>query len=136
MSSSIAADKPLPKREQVPVELTWDLTLIYADPTDWDADFARVESSLDGITAAKDSLAQSGANVLSALQMQDEIGMLFGRLYSYASLMRSQDNADADAQGRVERIKMLVTRLSAASAWIEPELLAISPDELQRLRDS
>lgn len=125
--------KTLPKRGEVPLELTWDLTLIYADAAAWDADFARVEASLAEITAQQGRLT-SAAAILAMLQGQDEIGQLFGRLYSYASLLRSQDNADAEAQGRVERLKMLGTRLATASAWIEPELLATPSEELATLR--
>jgi oligoendopeptidase F len=129
----MAETKTLPKRSEVPVELTWDLTLIYDDPAAWDADFARVEASLGDIAAQQGTL-KDGAAILATLQSQDEIGKLFGRLYSYASLMRSQDNADAEAQGRVERLKMLGTRLATASAWIEPELLSIPSEELAALR--
>lgn len=39
----MAEVKQLPKREEVPVELTWDLTKIYATDTDFEADFAKVK---------------------------------------------------------------------------------------------
>ena len=124
--------KTLPKRGQVPLELTWDLSVVYAAEADWESDFARVEESIPDFDAWKNRLAESPQNLLQCLQKQDEIGVIFSQLYSYASLKRSEDNAQAEAQGRVERVKMQGTRLGAATAWIEPEILAMPP---QTLRD-
>ena len=43
----MAEVKQLPKREEVPVELTWDLTKIYATDTDFEADFAKVKKEAE-----------------------------------------------------------------------------------------
>jgi oligoendopeptidase F len=71
------------------------------------------------------------STLLRGLQMQDEVGTLFSQLYSYASLRRSEDNANPDAQARVDRVRMLGTRLSSATAFVEPEILAIEPQQLR-----
>jgi oligoendopeptidase F len=73
------------------------------------------------------------STLLRGLQMQDEVGTLFSQLYSYASLKRSEDNANPDAQARVDRVRMLGTRLSSATAFVEPEILAIEPQQLRNL---
>jgi hypothetical protein len=44
---------------------------------------------------------------------------------------RSEDNANPDAQARVDRVRMLGTRLSSATAFVEPEILAIEPQQLR-----
>lgn len=122
--------KSLPKRHEVPLELTWDLTLVYAEDALWEDDFQKIETMLAPLSEAQGTLAQSPQSLLRLLQKQDEIGTLFSQLYSYASLKRSQDNGDADAQSRIERTKMQGTRLGAASAWIEPEILEIPIEQL------
>ena len=126
--------KPLPKRSEVPVEMTWDLNPIYTDETKWDADFARVENELPSLSKHKDNLHQIARNVLETLQANDEIGIIFGKLYSYASLKQSQDNGDSNSQNRLEKLRMLGTRLSSATAWIEPELLALEPQKLSEFQ--
>ncbi|HEX8550440.1 MAG TPA: oligoendopeptidase F [Abditibacteriaceae bacterium] len=122
--------KPLPKREEVPLELTWDLTTIYSEEAAWETDFAQLEESLPSLSAHKGAL-DNAANVLDTLKTSDEVGILFGKLYAFASLRLSEDNANSDSLNRVEKLKMLGTRLSAATAWIEPELLAIAPETLR-----
>ena len=46
--------KPL-TREEVPVELTWDLTLIYPDNSGFEADLAFVSEKIPVIAASKET---------------------------------------------------------------------------------
>ncbi len=120
----------LPKRHEIPTEMTWDLTLIYQRNEDWERDFQIVESQIAPLSAMKGTL-HNGWSLLNTLQQSDEVGKTLGRLYSYASLKRSEDNAVAESQARVERVKMLSTRLASATAFIEPEILALDENVLQ-----
>jgi oligoendopeptidase F len=124
------APKPLPKRDEVPVELTWDLSVVYEKDELWESDFKRVEEMSEPLQELQGKL-NDASNLLRGLQMQDEVGTLFSQLYSYASLRRSEDNANPDAQARVDRVRMLGTRLSSATAFVEPEILAIEPQQLR-----
>ena len=112
----------LPKRHEIPTEMTWDLTLIYQRDQDWERDFQVVEDQIAPLSAMQGTL-HNGWSLLNTLQKSDEVGKTLGRLYSYASLKRSEDNAVAESQGRVERVKMLGTRLASATAFIDPEIL-------------
>ena len=123
-------ENTLPKRHEIPTELTWDLTLVYERDEDWERDFKLVEDKIAPLSAMQGTL-HNGWSLLNTLQSQDEAGKVLGRLYSYASLKRSEDNANAEAQGRVERVKMLSTRLASAAAFIEPEILELDEPVLQ-----
>jgi oligoendopeptidase F len=123
--------KPLPKRAEIPVELTWDLTPVYASDADWEADFQKLEKDIEPFESLKSTLAQSPQSLLKVLQQRDETGILFGKLRSYAHLRQSEDNGNAEAQARADRVDMLGTRRAAATAWIEPEILSLSPEQLQ-----
>ncbi len=122
-------ENTLPKRIEIPVEMTWDLTLIYGRDEDWERDFQNVETQIAPLSAMKNTL-HNGWSLLNTLQKSDEVGKVLGRLYSYASLKRSEDNAVAESQSRVERVKMLGTRLASATAFIEPEILELEPEVL------
>ena len=119
----------LPKRHEIPTEMTWDLTLIYGRDQDWERDFQVVEDQIAPLSAMQGTL-HNGWSLLNTLQKSDEVGKTLGRLYSYASLKRSEDNAVAESQGRVERVKMLGTRLASATAFIEPEILELEENVL------
>lgn len=124
--------KTTPKRHEVPVELTWDLSPVYASETDWEADFSRIESQIAGFEAYVGTLSKA-PSLLQCLKFRDETGQIVGKLYSWASLRKSGDNGDSDAQGRYDRITGLYSRYAAATSFIEPEILSIEPAALAEM---
>jgi oligoendopeptidase F len=123
--------KPLPKRGEVPTELTWDLSPVYPNDEAWEADFQKLETAIQPFEGLKDTLSQSAQSLLKVLQQRDETGILYGKLRSYAHLRQSEDNANAEAQARADRVDMLGTRRASSTAWIEPEILSMSPEQLK-----
>jgi len=123
-----------PKRADVPAEMTWDLTLMYPSVEAWEADFARLEAQL-GEFAAYSGQLNDGARLLGVLKLRDESGAEMGKLYSWASLSKAGDNGDSDAQSRHDRATGLYARRGAATSWIEPQILALSPDALRAMLD-
>ena len=126
--------KTTPKRSEVPAEMTWDLTLVYPSSDDWEADFARVEAGLSAFEAFSSQLANA-RTLLECLKLRDESGQQIGKLYSWASLKKSEDNALSDSLARYDRITGLYSRRAAATAFIEPQILALEPSKLRELID-
>ena len=124
--------KTLPKRSDVPVEMTWDLTHIYDSPESWETEFNALESELPAFDAFKGTLNQA-ARLLECLTLRDETGVIISKLYSWASLSKSQNNADPDAQARFERISGLYSRRAAATSFIQPEILTIPAADLAQM---
>jgi oligoendopeptidase F len=118
-----------PKRSEVPVEMTWDLTVLYASPEEWEADFERIESQIPGFEAYVGTLDKA-QSLLQCLKFRDENGQQIGKLYTWASLSKSGDNGDPAAQARYDRISGLYSRRAAATSFIEPEILSIPTEKL------
>ena len=123
---------PLPPRHEIPVELTWDLSPVYIDDAHWETDFEALCKGTETFVPFQGKLGASAKSLLAALKQRDEIGIAFGKLASYASLRKSEDNGDSAAQARSDRTHMLGTRLGSAQAFIEPEILAIEPATLKK----
>lgn len=121
----------LPKRHQLPEELTWDLTLVYKTEADWEADFSCVEKRIGDLAAFAGTLENSAQNLVSCLKLRDEVFRVFGMVRSYAHLKQSEDAADSARQTLSDRADMLGTRLAAASAFIEPQILEMNAETLR-----
>ena len=124
--------KTLPKRDEIPVEMTWDLTQIYQNDAQWEADFARIEGAIGSFEGFVGKLGHA-QTLLECLNHRDETGKIIGKLYSYASLKRAQDNAVSASQEKYDRILGLWSRRSAATAFIEPEILEIEAQKLAEM---
>ena len=124
--------KTLPKRDQIPTEMTWDLTHIYPDADAWEAEFKALETQLPAFAAFAGTLDKP-ATLLECLTLRDETGKIISKLYSWASLKKSEDNADPQAQARHDRISGLYARRAAATSFIQPEILTIPADDLAQM---
>jgi len=52
-------------RAQAPADQTWDLSDIYASPTEWAEDVARLDGDIQALTAYQGCLGVDGATLLA-----------------------------------------------------------------------
>ena len=104
----------VPRRDEVPVKDTWDLTKIYADTTAWEQDVARLEGLLPEVAALQGTIDQGADKLLRALTLRDEVFNILYSLYVYASHRKDSDSTDPAGQALDERAGSLVARISAA----------------------
>lgn len=121
----------LPTREQVPVEKTWDLTLIFATEADWEAAMAKVKSLIPGFVAYKGRLFRSGKNLLAGLKAKEEIDILLSKAGLYASSHNNTDTTNSHYQGLMARVRRLGNEYSTATSWLKTDLLRIKPEKLE-----
>jgi oligoendopeptidase F len=120
----------VPRRDEVPVEDTWDLTNIYADTEAWEGDVARLEGMLPEAAALEGTIGQGADKLLRALILRDEVFNILYSLYVYASHRKDSDSTDPSGQALDERAGSLVARISAALAFVEPEILAVPQETI------
>ncbi len=117
-------------RNEIDVNLTWDLSQIYADDAAWEVAYNEACAAVETISAVKGTLGNS------AEALKKGLDVLYGALqkaelvYVYTMLRKSLDNGDAKSQEMNGKAMMLFTKLSAASAFLDPEILAIDGDTL------
>ena len=122
--------KQLPKRQEVSVELTWDLTKIFADDAAFDTAYAALSEELTKAPTFQGTLGQGAAAFLAALTYMLDVSRKMEKLYVYAHLKNDQDTADAAYQGMYARASALAAQTGEAVAWFEPEVLSLSDEQL------
>jgi oligoendopeptidase F len=115
----------LPKRAEVPVELTWDLSTIYLSVDAWEADFREVEKLTPTLAEFKGKLGSSAANLLGLINLRDRIGQIIEKLWSYAHLRADEDTTVSSNKALRERARQLFVDFGAAMAYVDAEMLAI-----------
>jgi oligoendopeptidase F len=121
----------IPTRDQIDDRYKWDLTDIYKTDDDWETDFKWVENNLNIYKKFEGRLSSGTSELTSCLKFNDEINAKVEKLYLYAMLSKDSDMRVTKYQGMDDRIKNLYSRVSTASSFINPELLAI--DEIKLL---
>ncbi|UVF13702.1 oligoendopeptidase F [Limosilactobacillus fermentum] len=116
-------------RDEVPTELTWDLTLLY--PSD-DA----MRADLDDTLLLADKLSgfaghlNGAKELLAALNTHKQIETDLEKEYVYAFLRRDSDTTDATANALFGTAAKAATAIATKEAFLEPEILAIDEGAL------
>ena len=129
------ATRLLPTRAELPLEGTADLTSLFASPDAWQREFAAVDSLIPGLEGFKGRLGGSPAELKAWFAASEEVDRRATNLQVYVSITSSVDATDQAAVSRADRMRGLVSRIAAATAFAEPELLAIDPGRLERWLD-
>ncbi|WNC17312.1 oligoendopeptidase F [Brevibacillus brevis] len=124
--------KTLPKRSEVPAEYKWRLEDIYSTDADWEKDVEKAKQLADQIAGLKGKIGSSGKELLDALTLQDELLKTMDQVYVYARMRRDEDNANSTYQGLTDRASSLSTQVYGAISYIQPEILEIPTEELEK----
>ena len=122
----------LTRRTEIPIEYTWNLESIFASNNEWEQQFQTLQQRIPELEALKGTLAHSGDALLRVLQTRDAIFEPTERLYVYSSMRRDEDTTVSQYQAMADRATQLFVRASTAASYIEPEILALSPETLDQ----
>ncbi len=126
----MAANKALPKREDIDSKFKWKLEDIYSDVSLWEQDFKKVKELAEQIKGLQGKLGESAENLLECFKKSDELMSLNEKVYVYARMKRDENNGDSTYQALTERASSLATEVYAAISYIVPEMLSIPEEKL------
>lgn len=124
------SNEKIPLRKDVPAEHKWDLTKLYKDEAEWEADLARIPSLTEKFVVFKGRLAESSGTLFAALKADDELSLLIEKVYHYASLMNEADQSESANQERYNKVMMAYTQVASQCSFFTPELLAIDDEKI------
>lgn len=120
----------LPKRADVAPEQTWDIESIFATPADWEAAYQAVAGRVGELDGYRGRLGESPAVLLEALTRGEGLIADAWRLALYAHMRVAEDATNPASLALADRADGLFSRVEAAAAFVEPEILAIDPEML------
>jgi oligoendopeptidase F len=107
---------------------TWDLTSLFADTADWEAATEVMKQRIAEAPGLKGSLEKGKDSFLATMRWYEETGILLERIYNWAFLGYASDASDNTNVRRYSLSASLLSQLSAAMAFFDPELLGIADE--------
>lgn len=117
------------KRQDVPQEMTWDLTALFESREAW---YLHLEEIVQGITvveAFKGRLAEGGTVLFEAVTTLENYMIQVYRLATYASLNQSVDGTNTVCQEMSMTFGSKGTQIQARLSFFESELLGLTDDQ-------
>jgi oligoendopeptidase F len=112
--------------------VVWDLTELYPSDGAWEAERKAIADALPGLAGFKGTLGKDAATLAKALRTISDLQRRLERLSTYASLKRDEDTRNAANQDRLQRAQLLSTDFATATAFLNPEIIAIGEAKIGR----
>ncbi len=135
LTSSLTFSKgKLKDREEIDAKYKWNLNDIYNSWEEWEADLAKMKGMMDEIAGLKGTLNSSEA-VLDIMKKDDALGQVLYKVYRYPGLARELDNRNPLYIQKLGLVQAAYAGFGTATAWINPELLQIPEETMQKWID-
>ena len=125
-------NQSIPKRSEVPEEMTWNLKDMFESDQAWMAEYETMKEFPAKIAAFQGTLARSAQDLLAWFRLQDEIELRLSVLMGYASCKGDEDTGHSFYQDVRGKAMNVYVSIASAAAFATPEIMAISDETLDR----
>lgn len=125
-------NQSIPKRSEVPEEMTWNLKDMFESDQAWMAEYEAMKEFPAKIAAFQGTLARSAQDLLAWFRLQDEIELRLGVLMGYASCKGDEDTGNSFYQDVRGKAMNVYVSIASAAAFATPEIMAIADETLDQ----
>lgn len=118
-------------RKDIDVRDTWNLESIYANNELWEEEYAALEKEAEEFAKLKGAIEADVSKIPAVLDAYYGLHRRLSKLSVYARMRFDQDTTDSTYQTMSAKIGSLGVKIGAASAFVEPEILSYSKEQLE-----
>ena len=119
-------------RKDVPERYKWNLGDLYPSEAAWTKAKETLAGRLPELAKDRGRLGRSPDEMASGLRTMFELELELSRLSVYANSLSDEDVRAARPREMKQAAEELATKLSAASSWVRPEILALDPAKVRK----
>ena len=126
----------VPARGDVDEAYKWSLESLFATDEDWEAAYEDAESLVEDLHSYEGRATEDAATLLETLETYEELMRTVSDVAAYAQMRRDEDTTDDTYQALTARAQSLSADAGSAASFLEPELQALSRDDIESLVDA
>jgi oligoendopeptidase F len=130
-----ASKTDLPPRSEIPEKYTWNAPSVFPDKAAWEAACEDLTNQLPELAKYQGRLADGSVVLADYLDALAVMQRLLGKIFSYGYMSYSVDTTDQNASAMRDRAQSLTAQATSATAFTDPELIAIGQETLNRWMD-
>lgn len=121
------------KRIEIDKKYKWDLSAIYNDEKQIETDIKKVKTLADKLATFEGRLTSDSKTLEEALKINFEMLRTMDKLIVYSNMKLHEDLSNTNDQKLVGKIDILSDEISEQIAFITPELLKTSEDDIKKM---
>ncbi|MBR5382884.1 MAG: oligoendopeptidase F [Clostridia bacterium] len=118
-------------RKDVPVNETWDLSLIFANEELMWKTLDETKAAVKKFTGTYSGQLNTAEKIVNCLDDMEPILLSVSRIWSYSGLALEADYTDNDLREREEKVSDELTRLESELSFVDSEILLAPEKELE-----
>ena len=122
----------LPTRNEVSDDLKWDLSRVFKNNQEWEQEYKKVAQEIKNLSKFKGTLAKSGKDLYEGITAILAVNRRLEKVYVYATMSSDVDTSNNHYLGFVAKAQSLANQMSAAIAFVDPEILSIPEETLAK----
>ena len=119
-------------RNEIAEEYKWDLGSLFKNDEEWQEALKESEAFV-GLAASYQGKLHDPAMIAEFFRKETEMSRKMDDLFCYVHLRKSEDNTNEKAQAMFGQAMSRYVELMTVSAYVEPEILSMSMEELNGL---
>jgi len=122
----------LKKREEIEEKFTWAMQDMCPSDEKWEEELEALKGFAAKYAEYQGKLGNSAETLCEFLKFEDKAGLACERVYVYANQKLHENMAEAKYQDYAAKAQLILVQLSAANAFVQPEILSIPWETLER----
>ena len=122
----------LPTRNEVSDDLKLDLSRVFKNDQEWEQEYKQVAQEIKNLSKFKGTLAKSGKDLYEGITAILAVNRRLEKVYVYATMSSDVDTSNNHYLGFVAKAQSLANQMSAAIAFVDPEILSIPEETLAK----
>lgn len=122
----------LSTRNEVSDDLKWDLSRVFKNDQEWEQEYKQVAQEIKNLSKFKGTLAKSGKDLYEGITAILAVNRRLEKVYVYATMSSDVDTSNNHYLGFVAKAQSLANQMSAAIAFVDPEILSIPEETLAK----
>ena len=118
-------------RSKVQTNQTWNAESVFPSPEAFDEEVNRLVESLTAVKAFQGRLGEGPDTFIQAMDVLETISQRAAKVRVYATMSSAVDATDQAAAAMNSKASSALAQVSAATAFIDPEILSLEPSKLR-----
>jgi oligoendopeptidase F len=121
------------KRSEIDEKYLWNLTDLFEDDDKWELSFKEVKDETEAFKRFKGKLLESPETLHQAIRSRENISRKLTDLVTYSRMKLDENTKSPTYQGLVSRSETLMTEISDALSFFNPELLSVEFETIEKM---
>jgi len=122
-------------RDEIADEYKWNFNDIFSNWDEWQKSLDVLSKKMDEIAGLKGTLGKNSDDLLKVLVLSDELNLLAYKVYRYPQLISDTDTRNQEVAAKLQQVQILFARFGTATSWINPEILTIPWETMEKWLD-